>query len=131
MNCRLSPVLRWLVALGAPAWLAACGGGIWIGYNGSDQPPQVSLATVSSASVGQSVRLAAAASDDGFIDHVSFYRIDDNGQDVLLGEDNTAPYELTVMMPSSVGGSVRFFAQAVDNIGQSADSATVSVAITP
>jgi hypothetical protein len=130
MPTRLAVVRCALAALVAAALLAACGGGVWISSDG-DRAPEVSLATVSSASAGQSLRLAAAASDDGFIDHVAFYRIDDNGQNVLLGDDSSAPYEWVTAMPGSSNGSVRFFARAYDNAGLWADSETVTVTITP
>jgi hypothetical protein len=120
-----------LAVLAAPALLASCGGGIWIGYDGNDQPPQVSLATVATAQVGENIRLAAAASDDGYIDYVAFYRVDDNGQSVRLGDDGSAPYDWVTPMPSSSTGSVRFFARAFDNDGHWADSDEVSVAIAP
>lgn len=128
---RLLAVRALLAVLMVSAVLAACGGGVWIGYNGGDQPPQVSLAAVSSASVGESLRLAAAASDDGFVDHVTFYRLDDNGHAVLLGDDDTAPYEWLTTMPTSSTGAARFFARAYDNSGQWADSDTVRVVIAP
>jgi ABC-type glycerol-3-phosphate transport system substrate-binding protein len=117
-----------LAALLAAALLAACGGGVWIG-SGGDDPPQVSLATVASASAGQSLRLAAAASDDGFVDRVAFYRLDDDGQEVLLGDDDSAPYEWITTMPSSNRGTVRFFARAFDNTGLWTDSEIISVAV--
>ena len=111
--------------------LAACGGGVWLGFGSGDDPPHVSLAAPGSASVGQTVRLAAAASDDGFVDHVSFYRLDDNGNTVLLGRDDTEPYEWNAVMPSTGAASVRFVAQAVDNGGQWTDSDAVSVSVAP
>jgi hypothetical protein len=125
---------RLVVALAAvptiPAILAACGGGVWIGFGDSDDPPHVSLvASPSSASTGQTVRLSAAASDDDFVAYVAFYRLDDSGNAVLLGEDRSEPFEWDAAMPSTGAGSVRFVARAVDSIGQWTDSATVSVSV--
>jgi mevalonate pyrophosphate decarboxylase len=118
------------VLAAATAALAACGGGVWIGIGGGDDPPHVSLvASPASASAGQSVRLSAAASDDDFVDRVAFYRLDDNGNTVLLGEDRDEPYEWDTAMPSTVASSVRFVARAVDSIGQWTDSSTVSVSV--
>jgi hypothetical protein len=118
------------VLAAATAALAACGGGVWIGIGGGDDPPHVSLvASPASASAGQTVRLSAAASDDDFVAYVRFYRLDDNGNAVLLGEDRSEPYEWDATMPSTSASSVRFVAQAVDSIGQWADSSTVSVSV--
>lgn len=123
-------VPRWVaLALAVPALLSACGGGVWIGFNGGDNPPQVSLATVASAPAGAGLRLAAAASDDGFVDHVSFYRLDDAGNSLLLGSDDTAPFEWNTVMPASGSGRARFYARAYDNSGQWADSEVVSVVL--
>jgi hypothetical protein len=129
--CQASTKRMLAASAAASLLLAACGGGVWLGFGSDDEPPHVSLVAPSSASAGQTVRLAAAASDDGFIDHVSFYRVDDSGSATLLGEDSSEPYEWNAVMPGNSGGSVRFFARAVDNIGQSTDSDTVSVTVSP
>lgn len=120
-----------LVALAVPAGLAACGGGVWIGYGDGDRPPQVSLAAVGSARLGEGLRLAAAASDDGYVQRVTFYRVDDNGNALLLGQDDNAPYEWMTVMPATATGSARFFARAFDNAGQWADSEVITVALAP
>jgi hypothetical protein len=59
---------------------------------------------------------------------VRFYRVDAGG-DTLLGIDGSAPYALETVLPSGVGASVRYFAQAVDDAGQRAVSAEVAVAV--
>lgn len=110
--------------------LAGCGGGVWVGFGDSgDQPPDVGLVAPASAAPGQSIRLAAAASDDFGVVRVEFFRLDDNGNALWLGADGSAPYEWTAVMPASSASSVRFFARAVDTAGQVTDSAIVSVVV--
>ncbi|HEX6703238.1 MAG TPA: Ig-like domain-containing protein [Albitalea sp.] len=112
--------------------LSGCGGGVFIGFgNFDDRPPVVSLTTAStSVGAGQPVRFAAAATDENGIDQVSFYRVDANGA-VLLGSDRSEPYELTVTAPVDGRASLAVFARAFDDSGNSADSATVTVAVVP
>lgn len=111
--------------------LAGCGGGVWIGFGDPvDEPPDVGLVAPSSAAVGQTVRLAAAASDDRRVVRVEFYRLDANGSAVHLGDDTSSPYEWSAVMPSTTADSVSFFARAYDDGGQSSDSASVSVVVT-
>lgn len=118
------------VLAAATAVLAACGGGVWIGIGGGDDPPHVSLvASPSSAAAGETVHLSAAASDDDFVDHVTFYRLDDNDNAVRLGEDHDEPYDWDAVMPASNATGVRFIARAVDSIGQWTDSDSVSVSV--
>ncbi|MED5620750.1 Ig-like domain-containing protein [Ideonella sp. BN130291] len=123
---------RWARALplSAALALAACGGGLFIGVGEGDEPPSVSLvASASSAGAGQTVRLAAAASDDFGIDHVSFYRVDAGGAWVLLGSDGVGPFEWDAVMPATSAASVQFLARAVDGAGQVTDSDVVSVTV--
>lgn len=118
------------VALTAP--LAGCGGGIYLGYEDWDESPSVSLVSAtSSAAPGQTVRLAAAASDDGWIYEVRFYRIDRGGHDVHLGADDREPYDWDARIPDSAepGDTVRFFARAEDGWGNTTDSDTVSITV--
>ena len=110
--------------------LAGCGGGVWIGVGDDDNPPDVSLvAGADSAAAGQTVRLSAAASDDWGVDYVAFYRLDDNGNAVLLGSDGVGPYQWDATMPDSSATGVRFFARAIDGAGQAAESEIVVVTL--
>ncbi len=115
--------------LAVPLLLAACGGGLYIGVDGGDEPPTVSLvASVGTAVPGQAVRLAAAATDDFGVDYVGFYRVDPDGRVTALGNDGVAPFEWDAVVPS-VNGSVQFFARAVDGEGQATDSERVTVIV--
>ena len=119
-------------ALGiSAAALTGCGGGLYIGWGGFDDPPSVSLvAAVSGAAPGQVVALAAAASDDDFVREVDFYRVDPDGGTTLLGAVGPAPYDWSATMPSLPRGStVYFFARAIDSAGQATDSARVAVGV--
>lgn len=115
----------------AAAWLAllaGCGGEVYLGYDYfPDDPPNVDLAASTDvAAPNEAVRLVAAASDDFAVDRVSFYRID-NGRSVLLVTDRSAPWQLDTVIPVDAAGSVRYFARAVDDSGQSRDSTVVTV----
>jgi hypothetical protein len=123
---------RRLAVLATGLSLGGCGGGVWIGFDDfDDEAPQVSLAASStSAPAGSSVRLVAAAADDSGIDRVSFYRYDGNTA-VRLGSDSSAPYEWQLLVPSDGRASVTVFARAVDEWDNAADSALVTIAITP
>lgn len=110
--------------------LGGCGGGLYIELGGDvDQPPQVSLvASSGTATPGQTVRLAAAASDDHGVQRVQFFRFEPDGSTTLLGTDSSAPFEWDVVV-ASAPGTQRFYARAVDGLGQVADSGTVTVTI--
>ena len=112
--------------------LSGCGGGIWFGVGDGDDPPTVALAVnVTAARPGEAVQLVAAAGDDFAIDHVAFYVLDPaTGGATLLARDSEAPYRVDVAMPAALT-DVRFFARAVDDVGQATDSAVVSVAVLP
>jgi hypothetical protein len=113
--------------------LAGCGGGLYLTLGDSEfdsAPPSVSLATVSSASRGQNIRLAAAAADDFGIRQVTFYR-DDGADGVLLGTDSGAPYESDTQIPADAVGTVSYFARATDFDGNVTQSTTVSVTVSP
>jgi len=115
------------------ALLAGCGGGVFLGFGSGfdDFAPSVSLTTAAtSVQPGQAVRFAAAAADENGIDHVAFHRVESNGS-LLLGTDGSAPYEWTAVAPSDGRATLQVFARAVDNSGRRADSAIVTVAITP
>ena len=123
---------RLLPALAALA-LAGCGGGVWFGVGDGDDPPTVALAaSVAAARPGELIQLVAAAGDDFAVDHVAFYELDRaTGGATLLARDGVAPFRLDVAMPAVVTADVRFFARAVDDVGQATDSEVVSVAWVP
>ena len=111
--------------------LAGCGGGLYFNFGGGfgDAPPDVSLAVAPTAATpGQSVHLAAAASDDVGIDSVAFYRVD-AGADTLLGSDGSAPYAWDAVLPADAVGSVTFYAVATDIDGNRTRSAGVVVSV--
>ena len=120
-------------AVAALVALAGCGGGVYIGYGNyddDDRAPLVSLAaSTGAASPGQTVTLMAAASDDHRVDRVEFFRIDANGNAVALGSDGSAPYHFDTRQPDTSAASVRYFARAVDDVGQYNDSPSVSVTV--
>jgi Bacterial Ig domain len=122
-------------ALIAAVALAGCGGGFSLYIDGSDfdeyWPPSVSLAAAQTTVLaGQTVRLVAAASDESGIDSVAFYRLD-GGTSVLLGSDGNEPFEWNAVAPADGRDTLVVFARATDNAGNRADSATVSIAISP
>lgn len=118
--------------LGAAVLIAGCGGSLYIGVgdDGYDDPPQVSLvASTAQASPGQTLRLAAAASDDDGVQRVQFYRLEADGSANSLGSDSVAPFEIDTVLPATSAAEVRYFARAVDSIGQTTDSATIAVTV--
>jgi hypothetical protein len=115
------------------AFLAGCGGGVYFGIGGSsdNRPPSVTLTTAAqSVGAGQTVRYVAAAADESGIDQVALYRQDSAG-DVLLGTDTNAPYEWTIVAPTDGRSTLSVFARATDNNGNQADSAIVTINVTP
>lgn len=134
MPARIRAVLPSIALIGAlPLLLHGCGGGLFLAFGDGfdDSPPSVNLTTAATAvQAGQTVRFVAAASDEDGISHVSFYRLDSQGS-VLLGSDGDAPYEWTAVAPTDGRASLQVFARATDDFGSVAESATVSVAITP
>ncbi len=112
------------------AALSGCGIGLSLGYGlDDDEPPSVSLAAAPlQAAPGERVSLVAAASDDYAVREVLFFRLDAAGA-TLLGRDASAPYGLETTIPLAAGPSVRYFARAVDDAGQSADSQEVAVTV--
>jgi hypothetical protein len=121
---------RHLVVIASTAALAAaCGVGVSLGIGPDDDPPSVSLAAApSEAARGERIGLVAAASDDYTVREVLFYRIDPGG-DRLIGRDSSEPYALETTLPTDAGSSVRYFARAVDDAGQEADSREVVVTV--
>jgi hypothetical protein len=111
--------------------LSACGVGVSLGYGigDDDERPSVSLAAApQEAAAGERIGLVAAASDDHEVREVLFFRVDVAG-DTLLGRDATAPYAFETTLPASAGTTVRYFARAVDDAGQEADSQEVVVSV--
>ena len=131
-STRVDRCLSWLITLAVAGGLAACGGGLYIavGDDGYDGPPQVGLvASSSSASPGQGLRLAAGASDDFGVRRVEFFRIEGDGTATVLGSDGVAPYEWDTTLPATTANEVRYFARAFDDAGQSTDSTPITVAV--
>ncbi len=121
-------------AVGAALVLSGCGGGFFVGINigggdGDGFAPDVSIvANVGSAAPGATVQLTAAASDADGIDQVTFFRLE--GADaVLLGSDDTSPYQADAQVPLDAGATVSFFARATDRSGERRDSAPVTLAV--
>lgn len=116
-------------ALCAALALVGCGVSVGLGIGPDDDPPSVSLAAApQEAAPGERIGLVAAASDDFAMVEVQFFRIDVGGN-TLLGRDSSAPYALETVVPAGSVGEVRYFARAVDDAGQEAESQTVSVAV--
>ena len=137
----MEPMRRLLLPLAlAPALLlAGCGGGVWLGVcdgcddgDGVDDPPNVALVVApTQARSGDTVRLAAAASDDFALREVQFYRLDTAGNAIFLATDTLSPYEVDAVVPGGSGGSVSWFARAIDDRRQRTDSAAVTVTVLP
>jgi hypothetical protein len=118
-----------LFATAVCAALAACGVGVSLGIGPDDDPPNVSLAAApQEAAPGERIGLVAAASDDYVVREVLFYRIDAGG-DTLIGRDSSAPYAVETALPAGATSTVRYFARAVDDAGQEADSQEVAVTV--
>ena len=120
-------------AVALSAALAACGGGLFIGIDGGfdDSPPSVSLvAGAATVAAGQPLRLVAAAADESGIDRVEFFRFD--GPDaVRLATLGGPPWEITTIVPADGRTQLQLFARATDGEGNRADSAVVTVTVTP
>lgn len=121
-----------LLPMAAAALLVACGGGLYIGIDGSDfdDPPDVSLVVdATSASEGRTLRFSAAASDDHGVDRVELYRRDRDGSLQLIGIDRGPPWEWAYLVGATPRGELEFFARAVDFAGQRSDSNPVRVTV--
>jgi hypothetical protein len=111
------------------AMLGGCGVGLSLGFGPGDDPPNVSLAAAPlQAAPGANIGLVAAATDDHSVVEVRFYRIDAGGN-TLLGTDASAPYALDTVLPADAPQQVRYFARAVDDAGQVAESQAVVVTV--
>ena len=104
--------------------LAGCGGGVYVGVDGTgDSPPTVSLAvSPTTAFANQTVNLAAAATDDYRIDRVEFWYSDGNGGLLRLATDYAAPYTASDAMQVTRSGSTFYMARAYDDAGQVTDT---------
>ena len=88
-------------------------------------PPTVSVsAPAAGASVGGTVALSAAASDDTGVDHVDFLV---NG--TVVGTDSSAPYGVAWDSKLVADGPAAVSARAVDAAGNAATSSSVSVTV--
>jgi hypothetical protein len=118
------------LAILAAVLVGGCNVGVSLGYESDgDERPSVSLAAAPlEAAAGERIGLVAAASDDYVVREVLFFRVDAIGS-VLLGRDATEPYTLETALPGAPGTTVRYFARAVDDAGQEADSQEVLVSV--
>jgi hypothetical protein len=120
---------RQLLVIASAATLAACGVGVSLGIGPDDDPPSVSLAAApAEGAPGERIGLVAAASDDYVVREVQFFRVDAGG-DRLVGSDSSEPFALETSLPPDADSQVRYFARAVDDAGQEADSREVVVAV--
>jgi hypothetical protein len=90
-------------------------------------PPAVQItAPTTGGSVirGQSLSIAATATDDGFVASVEFFV---NG--VSVGVDTASPYGVTYNVPASGVSSLTITAKATDGSGNNAPSAPVTVSV--
>jgi hypothetical protein len=117
---------RWRIAsaLLLPAFLlAGCGGTF------DDEDPEVTLGvTPTTAAPSATVTLIALATDDGSVSEVEFYRVTATGN-VLLATLREQPYQIETTLPSDATDTVSFFARAIDDDDNSADSARAIVTI--
>lgn len=120
-----------LASLGAIVPLAGCGGGVYVGWGGEgDFPPSVSLAaTVDRASPGDTVRFTAAATDDFEVRSVTLYRRDRDGRNLRIETQQAWPWTFDVVIPAEATGTLRYFARAEDDVGQTGDSAFVEILV--
>ena len=119
--------------LGMALGPAGCGGGVYLDLGWTDwgdAPPSVALAaSPAAAPPGTVVRLQADASDDYRVVRVRFYRFDDSGVALWLGDDYARPYLWDTLQPDSGRGSVRYVARAEDDSGQYRDSLAFDVTV--
>ena len=129
--------LAWLLIPLCTSVLSACGGGVGLSvgigsdYDNDSSPPSVSIAVADGVVfAGQVIAVAAAASDESGIESVTLYRRDFAG-DRLISSLGTRPYEWLVAVPTDGRSSVTYYAQAVDNSGNRANSSTVTLSVSP
>ena len=122
----------WAVA--ACLGLTSCGGGVYFSIGDGGNPPSVSLVVApTQARAGDTLTLAAGASDDVGIDQVAFYRRDVGGDVLLYALGPGSRYEIQTGGPrgTPAGSTLRYFARATDVGGQRRDSTLVSVQVLP
>jgi hypothetical protein len=121
-----------LLSCAAGVLVAGCGGGVYLSWGSGDGfAPSVSLAvSPTAAAPGDTVMLAAAASDFDGIDQVTFFRLDGDVATPLSALARP-PYSLETAIPLDASGSVGYFARAIDNSGDRADSKVVTVSVVP
>jgi hypothetical protein len=122
-----------ILGLFAALSLGGCGGGLYIGWGnyGDTIAPSVSIAAgQTSVAAGGVLRVAAAASDESGIDSVAFYRLDGEVA-TRLGSDGGEPYQWDVAVPADGRTTISVFARARDAWGNEADSALLTVPVTP
>ena len=94
-------------------------------YQVPNDPPVVEITSPTASDVlvpGDDLTITVSATDDGSVQSVQF--LQDNA---LLGEDDTAPYELTV--PAVAAGCYTLRARARDDGGKLASSEPVDIAV--
>lgn len=118
-----------LLAMAVLALAAGCGGGVYVELDGP--PPEISMTTsVTDATRGQPVQLAAAVSAANGLNYVSFYRVD-FGNSVLLGSVSNTQPRWDTAIPINAGGRVIYFAQACDQAGYCTSSSAQTVFVYP
>lgn len=124
---------RSALALPVPLGLAACGGSLSFGFGTvfDDVPPSISVTSnVGTVQAGQAVTVIAAAADENGVVDVRFYR-DDNGVANLICTDASEPYQCVVTAPGDGRTSMSVFARARDPDGNTSQSDTLTITITP
>lgn len=132
---RFYRVAKVFLAASALSVLAACGGGLSVGYGWYDQypndlyPPQVTIDTSAAyAPAGGYVDFIAAAADESGIYDLIFYRLD-GGAAVALGRTYAASARITVAVPADGRTSLSVFAEAADNAGRVGQSRVLTLAV--
>lgn len=116
--------------------LAGCGLSVGIGVGDDDgwddEPPNVTITSpVTTIPAGAAITFVANASDpETGIDDVRFYRVD-GGTFTILGSDGSAPYEQTTTAPDDGRTTLVVFARARDNAGNTTDSTSITITVTP
>lgn len=116
--------------------LAGCGLSVGIGVGDDDgwddEPPNVTITSpVTTIPAGAAITFVANASDpETGIDDVRFYRVDGGVFTTLCG-DGSSPYECTTTVPDDGRTTLVVFARARDNAGNTTDSASITITVTP
>ncbi|MGY0197569.1 hypothetical protein ACWA7J_21085 [Leptothrix sp. BB-4] len=110
--------------------LAGCGGGVYIGIDGSsDSAPTVTLnVSRASAFTGDRIALDADARDDYAVDYVEFWYDDGSGRNTqMMIRDYSWPYAVDTVMPNTGYGGVSYKAVAVDDAGHATSTGWFTV----